>query len=296
MKCIEPLGESMSDYDIFWEICKRIGVGGVFSEGKTTLDWVHQMFDASDLPKKISWEDFTKKGYYVVPVDERAPSAPGFHWFAEDREQDTRGWISHLRPGDTLGLKGLQTQSGKIEFVSNSLKRFGHYDTDDTERPLMPVYLPSWEGHRTERFKKYPLAVVSPHPRFSFHTQGDGKDAFMNDIKDHRMRVDGYDYWIFRMNPADAAARGIQDGDLIKASNERGEVIFAAQVTNRLPEGTCHCYESSAEYDPIGKPGESADRAGCINILTPGRFLSKYACGMATEHALVEVEKWDGRA
>ncbi|MDR1028246.1 MAG: molybdopterin-dependent oxidoreductase, partial [Clostridiales Family XIII bacterium] len=293
MKCIEPLGESKSDYDIFWEICKRVGVGDVFSEGKDLLGWIRQMFDASDLPKKISWEAFTKKGYYVVPVDQRAPSAPGFRWFYEDREQDTRGWITHLRPGDTVGQKGLQTQSGKIEFVSNSLKRFGHYDTDDKERPLMPMYIPSWEGHRTERFKKYPLAVVTPHPRFSFHTMGDGKDAFMNDIKDHRVLIDGHFYWIMRMNSADAADRGIAEGDLIKAWNERGEVIFAAQLTERLPKGTCHCYESSAEYNPLGKPGESADRGGCINLLTPGRFLSKYACGMATEHTLVEIEKWD---
>jgi trimethylamine-N-oxide reductase (cytochrome c) len=294
MKCIEPLGESKSDYDIFDAICRRLGVGGVFSEGKTDLEWVRQMFFASDLPKKIAWEDFIKKGYYVVPVDEKAPGAPAFRWFAEDREQDTRGWISHLRPGDTLGLKGLQTQSGKIEFVSNSLKRFGHYDTDDTERPLMPVYQHSWEGHHTERFKRYPLAVLTPHPRFSFHTMGDGKDAFMNDIKDHRILVNGYHYWIMRMNPEDASERGIEENDLIRAYNERGEVIFAAQLTQRVPKGTCHCYESSAEYRPLGEPGASADRGGCINILTPGRFLSKYACGMATEHALIEIEKWEG--
>ena len=193
-----------------------------------------------------------------------------------------------------MDQKGLQTQSGKVEFVSNSLKRFGHYDTDDTERPLMPMYIPSWEGHHTERFKKYPLAVVSPHPRFSFHTMGDGKDSFMNDIKNHRVLVDGYYYWIFRMNAQDAKVRGIKDGDLIKAYNDRGAVIFAAQITERVPAGTCHSYESSAEYQPLGEPGKSIDRGGCINILTPSRFLSKYASGMATEHCLVEIEKWEG--
>jgi trimethylamine-N-oxide reductase (cytochrome c) len=293
-KCIEPVGESKSDYEIFRLICERLNVGDVFSEGKTDLDWVKQMFNASDLPKVTSWDEFFDKGYFIVPVTNKAPSAPAFRWFAEDREQDTRGWISRLRPGDLLDKKGLQTQSGKVEFISNSLKRFGHHDTDDTERPLMPMYTPSWEGHHTEEFKTYPLAVLSPHPRFSFHTMGDGKDSFMNDIKDHRVLIDDHYYWIFRINAVDAQARGIKNHDLIRVYNDRGAVIFAAQITERVQAGTCHCYESSAEYNPLGEPGHSADRGGCINILTPSRFMSKYASGMATEHCLVEVEKWRG--
>lgn len=293
-KCIEPLGESKPDYEIFRLVAERVGLGEVFSEGKTDLDWVKQLFHATDLPKNITWEEFAEKGYYVVPVTGKKPATPAYRWFAEGREQDTGGWVSKIRPGDTVGCKGLQTQSGKVEFVSNSLKRFGRYDKDDLERPLMPMYVPSFEGHHSERFKSYPLAVLTPHPRFSFHTMGDGKDSFMNDIKDHRVLIDGHYYWIFRINTADAEARGIKEGDIVKAYNERGSVLFAAQVTERVPVGTCHCYESCAEYDPLGKPGESTDRGGCINILTSGRTMSKHACGMATEHALVEVEKWDG--
>ena len=293
-KCIEPLGESKADYDIFHEICKRLNVGGAFSEGKTDLDWVKQMFHASDMPTLINWEDFAKKGYFIVPVTNKAPSHPALQWFAEDREQDVHGWITHFRPGDTVERKGLTTQTGKVEFVSNSLKRFGHYDTDDKERPLMPMYVPSFEGHHSDRIKKYPLAVLSPHPRFSFHTMGDGKDSFMNDIKDHRVLINGEYYWIMRINGTDAAQRGIKENDIVKAYNERGAVLFAAQITERVPAGTCHCYESSAEYKPLGKPGESVDAGGCINILTPGRYMSKYACGMATEHCLVEIEKWEG--
>jgi trimethylamine-N-oxide reductase (cytochrome c) len=293
-KCIEPLGESKADYEIFRLVCERLHVGNVFAEGKTDLEWAQQIFNTSDVAKVMSWKEFFDKGYFIVPVTNKAPSAPGLRWFAEDREQDTRGWISRFRPGDLVDQKGLQTQSGKVEFVSNSLKRFGHYDTDDTERPLMPMYIHSWEGHHSERFKKYPLAVVSPHPRFSFHTMGDGKDSFMNDVKNHRVLIDGFYYWIFRMNAEDAEARGIKNGDLIKAYNERGAVIFAAQITERIPAGICHCYESSAEYQPLGEPGNSIDRGGCLNILTSSRFLSKYASGMTTEHCLVEVEKWEG--
>ncbi|MDR1246380.1 MAG: molybdopterin-dependent oxidoreductase [Clostridiales Family XIII bacterium] len=290
MKCIEPLGESKSDYEIFRLLAERLGIEGPYAEGKTDLDWVKQYFYATDLPKITTWEKFTEKGYVVVPYNDKRKKTPGMRWFYEGREMDTPK-PGRFRPGDQVQQKGLQTQSGRIELLANSLLRF---DPDDKERPPLTQYIPSWEGHHTERFKKYPLAVVSPHPRFSFHTMGDGKDGFMNDIKDHRVRVGDHDYWIIRINTKDAEKRGIKEGDLVKTYNDRGEVILAAQITERVPPGTCHSYESSAEYKPIGVPGESADIGGCVNILSPGRYLGKNASGMATEHFLVEIEKWEG--
>ena len=123
--------------------------------------------------------------------------------------------------------RGLQTQSGKLEFESSSLKRF---DPDDPERPPIMTYRESWEGpHTTELFDTYPLQLLSPHPRYSFHTQHDAKHGALNDIADHRMLVDGRHYWIARLNPADAAARGIRQGDLVRLFNDRGGVICAAQ-------------------------------------------------------------------
>ena len=51
-KCIEPLGESKSDYHIFLDIMDRLGLGAMFSEGGITeLDWCKRMFDSSDLPQ-----------------------------------------------------------------------------------------------------------------------------------------------------------------------------------------------------------------------------------------------------
>jgi len=156
---------------------------------------------------------------------------------------------------------------------------------------LGPQFIPSWEGHHTEELVgRYPLQLVSPHPRFSFHTMGDGKASWTDDITDHRVLIDGHHYWILRLNGRDAEARGIADGDLIRAFNDRGEVILAAQVTERVGPGTVHCYESSADYIPLGEPGHSADTAGCINILTPKRFVTPTSTGMAPNSCLIQVE------
>ena len=88
-KCIEPLGESKSDYDIFCALSQRLGLGAYYSEGMTDLDWVKRMFDASDLPRRIPWHRFLKKGYYVVPPPPPSGRAPvAFRWFYDGRRKD----------------------------------------------------------------------------------------------------------------------------------------------------------------------------------------------------------------
>ena len=184
-------------------------------------------------------------------------------------------------------LKGIQTQSGKIEFEASSLKRF---DAEDPERPPIVKYDPAFKVNKNSKF---PIMMLTPHPRFSFHTQGDAKDTFINDISDHRVRVDGYDYWVIRINSRDAEKRKIKNNDLVKVFNDQGAVICAAQVTDRIMEGSAHGYESCAKYDPLGKPGESVDRGGMLNLLTPKKSQIKKAHSMGNSTALVELELWD---
>ena len=292
-KCIEPLGESKSDYQIFHDICARLGHSAYFTEGHREIDWVKRLFDASDLPSGISWKKFCKKGYYVVPAEKEKSRPPvSYKWFADGKKKN----VPEPQPlpgsyGENF-LDGLQTQSGKIEFESQSLKRYGK----DPERPPLNIYIPSWEGtHTSDLYKKYPLQLVSPHSRYSFHTKGDGKDSSVNDIKDHRINIDGYAYWIVRISTQDAEVRNVKDNDLVKLFNDRGAVICAAQLTERLSPGIIHCRQASAVYEPIGKPGESADRGGCINLLTPKRTQSLKTHSAAYNSCLIEIEKWDGK-
>jgi trimethylamine-N-oxide reductase (cytochrome c) len=123
---------------------------------------------------------------------------------------------------------------------------------------------------------------------------GDGKDSTLNDIDQHRILIDGVRFWIFRMNPKDAASRDVEHGDIVEVYNDRGSVLCGLEVTNRLPAGVVHSYESCSDYNPIGTPGESPDISGCINMLTSKRFLTKHAHGLAVASCLVEVRKWEG--
>jgi len=288
-KCIEPLWESRPDYDIFVELAEKLGFKEEYTEVNSREDWIKKIFNAFSLPEYISYEDFKAKGYFVVPFPKDYKPTPALRWFYEGRECDTPDKYNPKR--GTEKAKELGTYSGKIEFVSRSLTE--HFPGDE-ERPPMPRYIPSWEGHTSELAKKYPLQLISPHPRFSFHTHHDISIHSLNNIPAHRMVKDGYPWRTIRIHPSDASTRGIKEGDIIKMYNDRGASLGIAQVTERLRPGVIHSYESSAKYDPLekGKVG-SIDRGGCLNLLTPSRMTSKNAPGMANDSCLIEISKWE---
>jgi len=142
--------------------------------------------------------------------------------------------------------------------------------------------------------EKYPLQLMTPHAKYSYHTQHDNKVSWLDDIPQHRIKKDGYAYWPMRMNPADAAARGIQDGDIVMVYNDRARVLGVALVTERCRPGLVHSYQAGAKYDPL-EPGVagSIDRGGCVNLLSHSRMTSKNAYGEANMSYLVEVRKWE---
>jgi len=96
------------------------------------------------------------------------------------------------------------------------------------------------------------------------------------------------------MNPKDGAARGIKDGDIVRAFNDRAQVLFAAYCNERIIPGTVAAPDG-ALYDPVdpGNPN-SLDKGGAINTLAPARFQSKNVSGEVWSAYLVEVEKWVG--
>lgn len=290
-QCIAPLGESKSDYQIFAEILTRLGLGAMFTEGCSELDWCKRVFNSSDVAQHMTWPAFVKKGYFVVSAEHEALRSPvNFRWFAEDRVKD----IAEPQPlpsqwADEFG-KGLQTPSGKLEFIPETLRRA---DPNNPERPLINKYIPAWEGPRMQALTQhYPLQLIATHSRFSFHTNVDGKNSFTNDIVDHRLLINGRYYWLLRMSEADASSRAIAKGDLVKVFNDRGAVLCAVDVSPLVAAGTVKSFESSAEYKILEIHGERVEIGGCMNMLTPSRTQVKGTSSMSPNSCLVQVERW----
>ena len=291
-KCIEPLGESKSDYDIFLAVAERLGLGAMYSEGgNTELDWCKRVFDSSDVAKHTTWKEFLKKGYFVVPPDPEDARAPTANrWFYEGRKKDTPE--PYPLPADYVGEfgEGLQTTSGKFEFLPGTLSQI-----EDPARPPLNKYQKAYENAAADPgLVDFPLQLLTPHTRYPFHIMGDDEGCTLQDIREHRVTVNGHAYLVARVNRQDAEARGVRDDDLIRLWNHRGSVVCAAQVTDRLRPGVVSACTGSAQYRPTGEPGNSTDLGGCVNMLNPKKTISEQASGMAPNTSLIQFEKWTG--
>jgi trimethylamine-N-oxide reductase (cytochrome c) len=57
-------------------------------------------------------------------------------------------------------------------------------------------------------------------------------------------------------------------------------------------KGVVHAYGSSGVYDPVGEPGKSTDRGGCVNLLSSSKSQIGKAHSMGASCCQIEVEKW----
>ncbi|MBN1189104.1 MAG: molybdopterin-dependent oxidoreductase [Dehalococcoidales bacterium] len=272
-QCIEPLGESSSDYEIVCMIAEKMGLLNEYTGGKTVEDLIRSGFDNSGVKEVITWDEFREKGYYVLPTDPGWMNYPaGPSGFYNDPEKNP-----------------LKTPSGKIEFYSQNLAV--HFP-GDKERPPVPHWIEKGESHNEslsgDRAGKYPLLIVSNHGRWRVHANHDDM-VWTREIPTCKVKgFDGYKYEPLWINPLDAAARNIENGDVVSVYNERGAVLAGARVTERIRPGAVYM-DHGARYDPI-IPGE-LDRGGAINTLSPHNTTSKNATGMVASGYLVEVEK-----
>jgi trimethylamine-N-oxide reductase (cytochrome c) len=271
-KCIEPAGESKSDFEAVGEVAKKLGVYHEFIEGKTDGEWIRAGFEGSGVQDMLSWEEFKEKGYFVVPT-------------ASDWEQDPVGMTKFAEYPEA---NPLQTPTGKIEFYATQLaKKF----PDDNERPPVPHWIPYGESQQESRLhpraKKYPLLLVSNHGKWRVHAEHDDI-SWLREIPMCKIQgPDGYLYEPVWINPQDATARGIKDGDIVKIYNERGAILGGARVTERIIPGAVS-QDHGARHDPIA-PG--LDRGGSNNIISPRGLVSRNCLGVVTSGFLVEIER-----
>jgi anaerobic selenocysteine-containing dehydrogenase len=272
-KSIEPVGESKSDYEVVCEVARKLGLYDEFTRGKTVEEWIKYGYENSKIQGLVSWGELKEKKYYVVPT-------------AADWEKDPAGLFKFYEDPEN---NPLGTPSGKLEFYSERIAR--HFP-DDKERPAVPHWIEKSVMHderlSSKRARRYPLLLMSNHPRWRLHAQCDDI-SWTREIPTCKVRgFDGYMYEPLWLHPDEAARRGIKHGDIVKISNERGAVLGGAYITQRLMPGVAYI-DHGARCDWI-IPGE-LDRGGAINLISPEGTTSTNCAGQATSGYLVEVEK-----
>jgi anaerobic selenocysteine-containing dehydrogenase len=217
-----------------------------------------------------SWEEFQKK--------------PVIQW------PDTK---PHYAYRDTLEKGGNPFEaspSHKIEFYSTKAattdvpnSRYGgFYDPLHRWQPPHDLQPPE-QTFYDPRAVDYPLLVDSPVTPFRQHSRGDS-NPLLNDCYRHAV-------W---MSVADAKARGIKDGDLVRVYSLQGEMILPAYVTSRETPGNVAVHhgawyrpaELKTTLDPYG-----IDMRGAPNILLHDIHRNDVKTPIII-HGIVQVEKY----
>jgi len=110
------------------------------------------------------------------------------------------------------------TPSGKIELYCEDLIAEGQ---------ALPVFLKPLETPLQPQGAKYPLAFIQGHSRFRTHSM------FANVPSLQKMNPGP----VAELNPADAAARGVCDGDMITVFNDRARTTLKARLTEGVAPG-----------------------------------------------------------
>jgi len=290
-EAIAPVGEARSSWQISLEIAgklEKLGYTGLvdkYTQGKSVEDWMRYGWESQKCTEKsgMTWEQFKEKEIYTSPWDpdweKKIKEKPGARDFYEDPAANP-----------------LHTPTGLLEYESTFLKE---NFPDDRERPPVPHWItggPGWtheESLESERAKKYPLLCESNHPRWRMHAQMDDC-SWLREIPTCKIKgKDGYMYEPVWLHPSEAAKRGIVDGDIVSIYNERGVVLGAAYITERIMPGVAY-QNHGARLDPIVMgPDEFIDRGGANNLICPERTLSQNAAGQVSSGFLVEIEKTD---
>ena len=130
------------------------------------------------------------------------------------------------------------------------------------------------------------MHLISNQPRTKLHSQYD-HGPFSRAVK-----IRGREPVL--IHPADARARGIEDGDLVRLFNDRGACLAGAVVTERVrPKVLVMATGSWFSPAEPGEPG-SLEVHGNPNVLTPDHGTSSIAQGPSPMSCLVEIERFAG--
>lgn len=266
-KAIEPIASSRGDFDILRELGGRLGCEQAFTEGMDEMQWVRAIYERARHSNERAgialpqFEDFWERGYAELPRPQE-----DFVLFADFRADP-----------DAHPLK---TPSGRIEIFSERIEGFAYDDC-----PPHPAWLPPMEWLGADAAQRFPLHLVSNQPPDRLHAQMDpGPVSQANKIAGREK---------LRLNPRDAAARGLADGDVVRIHNGRGACLAGVEIDAGVLPGVI-VMATGAWYDPSGADEGHLERHGNPNVLSFDLGTSKLAQGPSALSVLVEVEKWTG--
>jgi len=259
-KLVEPPSMCLSDYRICTGIASRLGIGEMFTENRDERGWVDWCLDEyrnNGFPGLPDLNEFLKSnlGVFSNPVTQPGVALQDFR----------RDPLKHP----------LNTPSGLIEIFSSELNELNN----PSEIPPIPKYIEEWvspfQHTRVSDVQEFPLQALGHHSLNRVHSTH-GNNDWLNEAFPQRVFI----------NPLDALARGIQDGETVLIYNRRGSISIPCRLTPRILPGVVDIPEG-AWWAP-DKNG--IDQGGNINVLTSQRW-TPFAFGSTQHTIMVQVSR-----
>ena len=266
-KLVDPLFHSRTDFDIFTDLCRRYGRHKEYTQNKDEFQWLRELYN--DCRK-------ANEGSYPMPDFDKF-WADGYVHFGEGKN-----WVRHASFREDPEVNAVGTPSGFIEISS---RKIGSYGYDDCQQH--PMWLEKTErSHGGPGSDQYPLWLQSVHPDKRLHSQ-------MCESDEYRATYAVQGREPVYLSPADAKQRGINDGDLVRVFNDRGQLLAGAVVSDLFPVGVIRIQEG-AWYGPTDASIGALDTYGDPNTLTLDVGTSRLAQAPSANTCLVEIEVFTG--
>ncbi len=166
------------------------------------------------------------------------------------------GFASLRLPEAPFAQGGFPTPSGKCEFLSERLSAQG--------QDGLPNHVPNYE--KPGDMRAYPLAMISPPARNFLNS------SFVN-VKTLR-DMEGEP--LLEIHADDAAARGLQDGQIVRVFNARGSYQCKARISPRARAGVVH--GMGIWWRKLGLNGTNVNELTSQQLTDMGRGPTFYDC------------------
>jgi complex iron-sulfur molybdoenzyme family reductase subunit alpha len=250
-KALDPLFESMTDWDIFAALAKKIaelaGKRGLAPFDDRDLDWqrdLTRLYDDWSDQRQIASDEAACNFILSHSAETKGMTYQSLHeaprrFVATDPEI----WTSDIEPGIAYTPFKHQVENKKPWRTLVGRQQF--YVDHDWFLKLGEA-LPGHHDPIPEDDAKYPLYWNTPHGRWSIHSTW----------RDNRymLRLQR-GVPIVYIHPDDAARRGIADGDWVRIHNQIGQTVCLCQVLPGEKPGRLTMYHGWEKFLGFGEGG-----------------------------------------
>lgn len=192
---VEPAGECMGDFEIINMLGRAMGFEKEFS--------------------------MTREEYNTAAFENDLARSLGVSWEALKRDKTIKAF-----PGEepyVHGSNGFATTSGRAQFYFEGIRPTPDFNQPewDQKRESLPYWIPPVEAwYENPEMEKFPFQLMNERDKYKVHSQFNYNPTLLEISPEP----------VVKINPDDAAAKGIKTGDYVKVFNDRGYVVVRAAV------------------------------------------------------------------